>query len=241
MVGGEGADTIALQDDDDTFDAYDGFADVVDCGTGNDSGFASDPGVDTLTDCETADLAPNTAVAGGPADGSTTDSQTPTYELTASEGGVTFQLSVDHGGFTSCGASCQVPALSEGQHSLRFRAVESAGAQRPDPTPAQRTLTVDAFADPPPPGPTPPTPDKTPPDTAIGKTKVKGDKVQVRFTSTEQNSTFICKLDRKKARPCASPTTHRKLDEGKHKVKVTATDAAANADPTPATGKFQIG
>jgi len=30
------------------------------------------------------------------------------------------------------------------------------------------------------------------------------------------------------------------LDEGKHKFKVRATDAAGNTDPTPAKDKFKV-
>ena len=313
IEGGDGIDTISLGNDDDVFDSYDAVADTVDCGNGNDSGFASESGIDTLTGCETSDPAPNTTVASGPPDGSVSADETPAYDLTASELGVVFELRVDNGSFSPCAATCQVPALADGTHTLRFRAVESAGAQHSDPTPAQRTLTVDRQ----PPavtidsGPSGETTETSPafafssndaqaayecsvdgaafgpcsgagshtasglgfgahtfsvrasdavgnaavasrsftvvnprdtaaPDTVAKKPKVKGTTVKVRFSSTEARSTFTCKLDGGKPRTCKSPKRYRNLDRGKHKVTVTAVDAAGNADPSPAKVKFRV-
>ena len=64
----------------------------------------------------------------------------------------------------------------------------------------------------------------------------------LRFTSDEQGSTFECKLDKGKYKPCESPKTYKtkKLDEGKHKFFVIATDAAGNAG-VAAKAKFAIG
>ena len=321
IVGGDGVDTINLGGDDDTFDSFDAVGDTVNCGLGMDSGFTSEPGVDTLNpDCETPgiDPAPNTTIASGPAEGAATNA--PTYGLIASEGGVQFQVSADNGAFANCAATCQVPGLADGAHTLRFRAVETAGAQHPDPTPAQRAVVVDrrapavqidsgpsgettqttatfgfssddaqatyqcsvdgagfgpcgganshtasglglgahtfevraadaagnaasatrAFTVVPQAGPNPPAGDTTPPDTAIRKPKVKGKGAKLTFSSTEPGSTFTCKLDREKAAPCTSPQSYRKLKKGKHNVLVTATDAAGNADPSPAKAKFKI-
>jgi len=83
-------------------------------------------------------------------------------------------------------------------------------------------------------------PGGAPPNTVIRKPKVKGNTAKIRFSSTEARSTFTCKLDRKKARPCKSPKRYRNLDEGKHKVIVKAIDADGNPDPTPAKAKFRI-
>jgi hypothetical protein len=310
VEGGDGVDDIDLGDNDDVFDSYDAVADDVDCGNGNDSGFASEVAVDTLTDCETPDFAPGTTVATGPGDGALTADNTPTYGLTGSdEGAVTFEVRVDNGTYAACGVSCQVPALSDGTHTLRFRAVEVTGAGHPDPTPVQRTITVDTQA----PvvtidsGPSGATTDSSPtfafsspdstadfacsvdggafgpcsgagshttaslsdgshtfavrasdavgnesvatrgfsvdataPDTMFRKPKVKKDAVKIKFSSTEVGSSFTCKLDRKKAKPCTSPVRYRNLKRGKHKVIVTATDAAGNPDATPARVKFRV-
>jgi hypothetical protein len=82
--------------------------------------------------------------------------------------------------------------------------------------------------------------DTDPPETTIKRTKVKGDDVKLTFTSDEPGSTFTCKVDRKKAKPCTSPRKVKNLDDGRHKVKVTAIDAAGNADPSAAKAKFKI-
>ena len=84
------------------------------------------------------------------------------------------------------------------------------------------------------------TPDKDPPETTIKKVKVRGDQAKVKFFSSETGSTFQCKLDKGKLRPCRSPRTLKNLATGKHQLKVSATDAVGNADPTAAKTKFRI-
>jgi hypothetical protein len=61
-----------------------------------------------------------------------------------------------------------------------------------------------------------------------------------KFKSTEPNSTFKCKLDRKKFRKCKSRKTYHGVDPGKHRFKVKAIDADGNADKTPAKDKFKV-
>jgi hypothetical protein len=83
----------------------------------------------------------------------------------------------------------------------------------------------------------------TPPNTKITKrpsNKTKKSKAKFKFTSSEANSTFECKLDKQKFKPCNSPKKYKRLKRGKHKFKVRATDAAANTDPTPAKDKFKV-
>jgi hypothetical protein len=80
-------------------------------------------------------------------------------------------------------------------------------------------------------------PDVQAPETKI--TKRRGMKIS--FTSSEPNSTFVCKLDGRKARPCTSPYTLKKPREGRHTFTVAATDAAGNRDRTPAKLSFRIG
>jgi sugar lactone lactonase YvrE len=85
-------------------------------------------------------------------------------------------------------------------------------------------------------------------DTRAPKTKIiKGapkktdkHKVSFKFTSSEPNSTFECKLDKGKWRPCESPKKVKHVREGKHKFKVRAIDPAGNVDPTPAKDKFKV-
>ncbi|HEX6115874.1 MAG TPA: Ig-like domain-containing protein [Solirubrobacterales bacterium] len=316
IVGGNGGDTISLLDGVDEFDAYDGAQDSVNCGNAADTGTSDEQGVDQLSGCEATDFAPQVSIGGGPANGATTGDSTPTYSLSADEPS-SFQVRVDGGGFQPCSASCDVPQLSDGAHTLDFRARDDDEAQNVGLGGATRTLTVDTAA----PevtvgGPSGTTTDETPtftftasepaafecrvdgegfgpcsgpegshttgaladgphsfevratdsagnqgtgaaaftvdtvagnpadtdpPETSVKKPKVKGDGVTLKFGSDEPGSSFRCKLDKKKFKPCTSPKRYRNLDDGKHKVLVAATDAAGNLDPTAAKAKFEIG
>lgn len=59
-------------------------------------------------------------------------------------------------------------------------------------------------------------------------------------TSSESGSTFECKLNRGKFKPCSSPRKLKHLDPGKEKFKVRATDAAGNVDLSPVKDKFKV-
>jgi hypothetical protein len=51
---------------------------------------------------------------------------------------------------------------------------------------------------------------------------------------------FSCKLDSSPFRSCGSPKTYTGLKPGRHTLKVRATDASGNLDPTPATYTWRI-
>jgi Ca2+-binding RTX toxin-like protein len=92
----------------------------------------------------------------------------------------------------------------------------------------------------------PPPPDVKPPRTKItrhpGKlllTKKRHRRVVFRFSSSEQGSSFRCKLDGKRYRACSSPRAYN-LALGRHVVRIEAIDAAGNVDPTPAVFHFRI-
>lgn len=70
------------------------------------------------------------------------------------------------------------------------------------------------------------------------KAKITKRKVKISFTSNEQGSSFSCKLDKGGFKSCHSPFK-AKVDLGRHKFKVFATDGAGNADTTPAKAKFK--
>lgn len=83
--------------------------------------------------------------------------------------------------------------------------------------------------------------DTSPPNTQITKApkqKISKGKVKVKFKSSEQGSSFECKLDKGSFKSCDSPFK-AKVDQGKHKFKVVAIDQAGNQDPTPAKLKFK--
>ena len=90
--------------------------------------------------------------------------------------------------------------------------------------------------------PTPPAPDVTPPATSLRRTRINHAKAKAtfRFASGEPGSTFACKLDSRKRRPCTSPKTYKKLEPGKHVFRVRARDRSGNRDATPAVRRFRI-
>ncbi len=85
--------------------------------------------------------------------------------------------------------------------------------------------------------------DCIPPETEITRgapNKLDRSKVKFKFTSDEPGSTFECKADKQPYEPCRSPRKVKRLDEGKHKFKVVATDGAGNTDPSAAKDKFRV-
>jgi hypothetical protein len=82
--------------------------------------------------------------------------------------------------------------------------------------------------------------DTTAPKVTIDKLKLKGDEAKVKFSADEPNVDFECKLDKKPYKSCASPKKFKKLDDGKHKIKVRGTDAAGNRGKA-AKENFEIG
>ena len=93
-----------------------------------------------------------------------------------------------------------------------------------------------------------PDPDPTPADTTAPNTtitkapddKLDRDKAKYKFGSSEPNSTYECKLDRKAYAACTSPKTLKHLGPGRHTFRVRATDAAGNTDQTPAVDRFKV-
>jgi hypothetical protein len=84
--------------------------------------------------------------------------------------------------------------------------------------------------------------DLTPPETTITKgpkKRTEKHKAKLKFASDEAGS-FECKLDKRRFKPCDSPKKYKRLDDGKHKVKVRAADEADNTDPTPAKRKWKV-
>jgi hypothetical protein len=224
-----GGDVLTGNSQPNLLDVYDGLGDTADCvnpATSN-VAIADELGVDTISNCDTVDQAPQTSIDSGPASGAVTASPSVTYGLSADEPS-TFQYSVDSGPFIACPASCALPALSEGTHALAFRAVDVDERQHPDLTPATRTVTVDT----------------APPDTTIvthPKPKTKSRRGTYTFTSSEPGSTFLCSYDGKSFAACAgSSFTTPKLKPGRHRFDVIATDSAGNRDQSAATFTWKI-
>jgi hypothetical protein len=64
--------------------------------------------------------------------------------------------------------------------------------------------------------------------------------VTFEFSSSEAGSTFSCAVDKKHPTACTSPLRVKKLEPGKHEFSVVATDAAGNADRSPATYSWKV-
>jgi metallophosphoesterase (TIGR03767 family) len=61
------------------------------------------------------------------------------------------------------------------------------------------------------------------------------------FRTNAQGATFRCKLNRRPWRPCASPTTYRKLPAGRNVFRVRAVDSSGHRrDPGPAKRVFRV-
>src|SRR5439155_18761524 len=56
----------------------------------------------------------------------------------------------------------------------------------------------------------------------------------------EPGASFTCLLDGSPYSPCSSPVTLTGLGDGTHTFSVQATDAAGNADPTPASVTWTV-
>lgn len=89
--------------------------------------------------------------------------------------------------------------------------------------------------------------DVDPPETTLTKKprkRVETDDERVKakfaFNSDEPGSGFDCKLDKGPYKPCDSGRLKRKVNTGRHRFLVRATDAAGNADPTPARARWKV-
>ena len=143
------------------------------------------------------------------------------------------------GSFTSAGGDPQAHSAASfalGQIIAYPTPTVTAG---PDPQP---TPTVTASPNPVPTPTVTPAPDVKAPATSLRRSQITQAKrmATFRFASGEPGSTFACKLDTKRFRPCTSPKTYRKLEPGKHVFRVKARDRAGNLDATPAVKRFRI-
>ncbi|MBC2932519.1 PKD domain-containing protein [Nocardioides sp. zg-1228] len=92
-----------------------------------------------------------------------------------------------------------------------------------------------------PPGPTPV--DTAAPDTAVSggpEGVVRARRATFTLTSTEAGSTFTCSLDGAAWQACPATARFAGLDQGRHRLLVRASDAAGNADATPASHEWAV-
>ena len=84
--------------------------------------------------------------------------------------------------------------------------------------------------------------DGTPPKTTIKSgppQRTRNRSARFKFASSEPDSSFKCKLDKRRWRHCDQSYEVKELGPGEHKLSVRATDRFGNTDPTPADDQFR--
>jgi hypothetical protein len=166
---------------------------------------------------------------------------TPTHALLAGsiaiDRGNSFGSTIDQRGFPRP-VDFQTSSNTEGGDGSDIGAFELQAppqASQPPPAPASQ-LRVSQV-----PG------DRTPPQTRIvsGPARAGFERLaEFRFTSTEAQSRFQCKVDKRRWRGCSSPYERRvgaaRGAGRKHVFKVRAIDRFGNADPTPARFGWRV-
>ncbi len=143
------------------------------------------------------------------------------------------------GNFTSAGGDPQA------QSAASFSLTQIIAFPTPTVTPGPSAVPTPTVTPGPSAVPTPtvtPTPDTTAPRTSLRAARINHAKRKAtfRFGAGEAGSKFLCKLDKKKYKPCTSPKTYKKLKPGKHVFRVKARDRAGNVDRTPTVKRFKI-
>jgi hypothetical protein len=185
---------------------------------------AGNPGTTTSHAWTIDTVPPNTSITSSPS--SLSNTPNPSFGLSATQSGSTFECSLDGGAFGSCPNPATYSGLSDGAHTFQARAVDPAGNL--DPSPSSHAWTIDA----------------TPPGTTIGPsapaslTTATG--ATFDFSSSEPGSTFQCSLDGAAFTSCSSPKSYSALADGSHTFQARAIDTATNTDPSPASYTWTI-
>ena len=174
--------------------------------------------------------APQTTIGAAPTSGTTETSASVAFS--SSEAGSTFECRIDGAAWATCVSPRTWTGLAVGGHTVEVRATDAAG--NVDASPATHTWTIAA--------PAPPA-DTTAPQTTLGDTPpatTEAGEATFTFTSSESGSTFACSRDGDPFTDCTSPVALTGLEPGEHTFRVRATDAAGNADGSPATHTWTV-
>ena len=170
--------------------------------------------------------APSSSITSGPQ--ATTTSSSAEFAFASNEPGSTFDCQLDSGSWNPCSSPKSYTGMSPGSYTFRVRAIDAAG--NVESSYASRSWTVLAL-------------DTTPPDTSITagpSASTTSTSASFSFSSSENGSSFECRLDSAAFSPCSSPRAYSGLATGSHTFEVRATDAAGNTDTTPATLTWTI-
>jgi CSLREA domain-containing protein len=166
---------------------------------------------------------PETTIDSGPR--ALTSSTSASFSFSSSKPSSTFECSLDGAAFAGCVSPREYAGLANGTHQFSVRATDGAG--NVDQTAAVYSWTIDNVA----------------PETTIsdGPAAVTAStSASFSFSASETGSAFQCSLDGAAFASCSSPQTYAGLADGAHQFRVRATDAAGNADATPATATWTI-
>jgi uncharacterized protein YfaP (DUF2135 family) len=172
----------------------------------------------TWTVDATSPVAPT--ITAGPS--GTTNQTSASFSFTG-EAGASFECQLDGGGFSACTSPKAYSGLADGSHTFQVRQTDTAGNTGPA---ASRNWTVDTV----------------PPNTTIDASPADPSPADVSFSfsSPDGGTSFRCQLDGAGFTSCTSPTSFAGLSSGSHTFDVEATDAAGNADPTPASFTWTV-
>lgn len=159
--------------------------------------------------------APTVAIS--PAIPSPTNVNNPSVAFTVTGGPATTTCQVDSSAAASCTSPFVPPALSDGSHTIKVIATDTAGNSGN----TSNTFTVDTAV---------PVVTITPPANP-GKDSTPS----IVFASNEPSSTFKCQVDGGALATCTSPFTTATLGDGSHTVLVQATDTASNVGSSSTT------
>lgn len=170
---------------------------------------------------------PVTTIAGGPANGSATQSRSATFTLSALDAALfTCQL---NGAPLMCGAGpLMLSGLVDGSYTLSVRATDGVGNQ--ESSAKTRTWTVD----------------NVPPETVITGGPGEGSPIaspDATFAFDGAGAArYECRVDGAPFAPCSGDTTHgvSGLALGGHTFEVRAVDAAGNVDASPAQRTWTV-
>lgn len=138
-----------------------------------------------------------------------------TFEFSSGAPNATFLCSMDGSAFAACTTPVNFAALTDGQHTFRVKAVNSAGT--PDPTGGKSfTWTIDSQA----------------PILTVTATPDITKPTRETFASfalqVNEPATILCKLDSNAFTPCEGSITWDSLAGGDHSFQAKAKDAAGN-------------
>jgi hypothetical protein len=199
--------------------------------------------------------APETSITQAPAARATATEAG--FNFSSSESKSTFACKLDGGSWRRCTAPRSYSSLTVGDHQFSVRATDAAGNTDRSPATYGWTVTAPVASSPPPetapapsepPAPEPESEPNPPADTSAPETSISAGpeasttatEASFTFASSEDGSTFACKLDSGAWAACSSPESYSSLTVGAHQFSVRATDAAGNADATPASQEWAV-